>query len=191
MLVETLHIHMTATTDINLDWISRGILVALNDTGGTATTSEIKTQTGVTEGTKVPYRLKNKLAPAGLVELTRPGMDENGRTLPLEATLTNPGTELADQLEDEEDVADTPDVTDYADKLDARVTRIESQLDQLTTETDESGDEDTDLHAQITDLDRKLEALYQSMARFRDYLNERDDGGYSEYVEQQQQEADT
>ena len=181
----------TATTDVNLDWISRGILVALTDTGGTATTSEIKTQTGVTEGTKVPYRLKNKLAPAGLVELTRPGMDENGRTLPLEATLTDHGTDLAAQLADEEDVADTPDVTDYADKLDARVTRIESELDQLATDAGNSGDGSSDLQEQVTDLDRKLEALYRSMTRFRDYLNERDDGGYSEFVEQQKQEADT
>jgi uncharacterized phage infection (PIP) family protein YhgE len=190
MLVDTLHIHMattTATTDINLDWISRGILVALNDNGATTTTSEIKTLTGVTEGTKVPYRLKNKLAPAGLVELTRPGIDENGQTLPLEVTLTDHGTDLAQQLEDYEDVTDTPDITEYTDKLDARVTRIESQLDQLDTDA-ESGPDPSDLQAQLTELDEKLEALYRNMTRFRDYLNKRDDGGYSEYVEQQEQQ---
>ena len=189
MLVETLHIRMsvtTPTTDIDLDWISHGILVALNENGETATTSEIKTLTGVTEGTRVPYRLKNKLAPADLVDLTRPGLNENGETLPLEVSLTDRGQELANQLDEYEDVADTPDITEYTDQLDARLTRIESQL-EADTESEKKGD---DLEEQIADLDRKLEGLYRSMVRFRDYLNERDDGAYSEFAEQHEQPAE-
>lgn len=174
--------------DIELDWISCEILIAINKNGQTATTSEIKRLTGVEEGTKVPYRMKSVLAPADLIELTRRGVDESGQNLPLKATLTDHGAALAQKFEEADDVADTRDV--YTDKLNARLTRIESQLDQLDTDGGPTDDSLSDIQNQIDELDEKIESLYQNMVRFRDYLNERDDGGYSEYVEQIENSAE-
>jgi vacuolar-type H+-ATPase subunit I/STV1 len=164
MLVESLHIHMAATTtgsDPGLDWISRGMLIALNDNGNTGTTTEIKTLTGVTEGTKVPYRLKNTLAPAGLVDLHRPGMDENGRPLPMEATLTDEGEAVAEELQDHEDQARTPDIGEYADQLNAELTQLRSRVNDLEEIVQDRQQIDGRVADSLEELDSRLTAVEQ------------------------------
>lgn len=167
MPLDTLHIHMAASSPGSangLDWISRGMLVALDDNGNSATTTEIKRLTGVTEGTKVPYRLKNKLAPAGLVALDRPGMDENGRPLPMEATLTDEGKDVAGELQDLEDEARTPDVAEYADQLNAELTQLRSRINDLEETIQERQQLDEQVADSLEELDDRLEAVEQETA---------------------------
>jgi predicted nuclease with TOPRIM domain len=155
-------------TETGLDWISRGMLVALNDNGNSGTTSEIKTQTGVTEGTKVPYRLKNTLAPAGLVDLHRPGMDENGRPLPMEATLTKEGIEVAEELQQHEDQGRTPDLGEYADQLNAELTQLRSRLNDLEEMVQDRQQIDEQVADALEELENRLETVEQETATQND-----------------------
>lgn len=164
MLVGTLHIRMAATnpdSGTGLDWISRGMLVALSNNGDSATTTEIKTLTGVTEGTKVPYRLKNKLAPAGLVDLNRPGMDEKGRPLPMEATLTDDGAAVAEELQEHEEQTRTPDIAEYTDQLNAEVTQLRSQVNDLEETLQDRQQIDEQVADSLEELDSRLETVEQ------------------------------
>lgn len=164
MLVGSLHNHMAATSPdsgTGLDWISRGMLVALNDNGGSATTTEIKTLTGVTEGTKVPYRLKNKLAPAGFVDLNRPGMDEKGRPLPMDVTLTDDGKEVAEELQENEEQARTPDIGEYADQLNSEITQLRSRVNDLEDTLQQRQQIDEQVADSLEELDSRLETVEQ------------------------------
>jgi hypothetical protein len=164
MLAGSLHIRMAATSpdaESGLDWISRGMLVALNDNGDSATTTEIKTLTGVTEGTKVPYRLKNKLAPAGLVDLTRPGMDEKGRPLPMEVALTDDGREVAEELQEHEEQARTPNISEYADQLNSEITQLRSRVTDLEDTLQERQQIDEQVADSLEELDSRLETVEQ------------------------------
>jgi hypothetical protein len=164
ILAGSLHNHMAATSPDSgngLDWISRGVLVALNDNGDSATTTEIKTLTGVTEGTKVPYRLKNKLAPAGLVDLDRPGMDEKGRPLPMNAALTDDGKEVAEELQELEEQARTPDIGEYADQLNSELTQLRSRVTDLEDTLQQRQQIDEQVADSLEELDERLEAIEQ------------------------------
>lgn len=171
MPLDILHIHMAASNPSSatgLDWISRGMLVALADNGNSATTTELKQLTGVTEGTKVPYRLKNKLAPAGLVDLDRPGMDENGRPLPMEATLTDEGKDVAGELQDLEDEARPPDVAEYADQLNAELTQLRSRIDDLEEMVQDRQQIDEQVADALEELEGRLETVEQEAGRQND-----------------------
>lgn len=157
---------MAATSpdaESGLDWISQGMLVALNDNGDSATTTEIKTLTGVTEGTKVPYRLKNKLAPAGLVDLNRPGMDEKGRPLPMEVTLTDNGREVAEELQEHEEQARTPDIGEYADQLNSEITQLRSRVNDLEDTFQKRQQIDEQVADSLEELDERLETVEQEI----------------------------
>jgi hypothetical protein len=166
MLAAFLYIRMAATTpetESGLDWISRGVLVALDDNGASATTTEIKTLTGVSEGTKVPYRLKNILAPAGLVDLNRPGLDENGRPLPMEATLTDDGLEVAEELQEHEEQGQMPDITEYADQLNGEITQLRSRVNSLEDTIEERQQIDEQVADSLEELDDRLETVEQEI----------------------------
>ena len=166
MLTGCLHNRMatnSAEPETELDWISRGVLIALADNGDSATTTEIKTLTGVTEGTKVPYRLKNKLAPAGLVDLNRPGMDESGRPLPMEATLTDDGMEVAEELQKHEEQAQTPDIAEYADQLNGKITQLRSRVNSLEDILEERQQIDEQVADSLEELDDRLETVEQEI----------------------------
>lgn len=169
--MDSLHICMAASSTGSapgLDWISRGMLVALNDNGNSGTTSEIKSLTGVTEGTKVPYRLKNTLAPAGLVDLNRPGMDEDGRPLPMEATLTEMGVEVAEELQDLEDQTRTPDIGEYADQLNAELTQLRSRMNDLEETVQSRQQIDEQVANALEELESRLETVEQEIATQND-----------------------
>lgn len=153
----------TAEPEAELDWVSRGVLVALAGNGDSATTTEIKTLTGVTEGTKVPYRLKNKLAPAGLVELNRPGMDESGRPLPMEVTLTDDGMEVAEELQKHENEAQTSNVAEYADQLNGEITQLRSRVESLEQTLEDRQRIDEQVADSLEELDERLETVEQEI----------------------------
>jgi hypothetical protein len=173
----------------NLDWKSQEILRALYKSDGSANTTEIRTLTGIDSNDKVLYRFREKLAPQELIELEQPE-SETARPEPKVATFTQQGVEVAERIIDER--AGPADLESRVDKLEADFSRVSEQLDAATTQATADDERATeadvdDLQAQLTDLDGNLEALYTNMVRFRDYLNERDNGGYSEYVKQQEE----
>lgn len=170
-----------------LDWKSQEILRALLENGGSANTTELRALTGIDDNNPINYRYNNKLAPLGLVELTQPDAEGN-KLLPKVASLTPHGETVAETVLDQR--GESTSIGDAVEEFNARVTRIEAELDRLDTDSAAESSELADIQEQVDDLDRKLEALYQSMARFRDYLNHRDDGGYSEWAEQQEQAGD-
>ncbi|HET7323574.1 MAG TPA: hypothetical protein VFJ06_04515 [Halococcus sp.] len=171
-----------------LDWKSQEILRALLENGGSANTTELRALTGIDDNNPINYRYNNKLAPRGLVDLTQPDAEGN-KLLPKVASLTPHGETVAETVLEHR--GESTSIGDAVEEFNGRVTRIESRLDRLDTELDDSErDAVGNLEDQIDDLDRRLEALYRSMKRFRDYLNERDDGGYSEWAEEQEQDGD-
>lgn len=169
-----------------LDWRSQEILRALLENGGSANTTELRALTGIDDNNPINYRYNQKLVPRGLVELTQPEAEGN-KLLPQVATLTSRGETTAETIIEQR--GESTNIGDAVEEFNARVTRIESQIDRLDAELDDDENDDTgDLEDQIDDLDRRLEALFRSMKRFRDYLNERDDGGFSEWAEKQNDE---
>ena len=171
MLAGFLHNRMASASaglETELDWVSQGILVALAGNGDSATTTEIKTLTGVTEGTKVPYRLKNKLAPAGLVELNRPGMDESGRPLPMEVMLTDDGIEVAEELQKHEEQGQTPDITEYADQLNGEITQLRLRVNSLEDTLEQRQEIDEQVADSLEELDDRLETVEQEIPALND-----------------------
>jgi archaellum component FlaC len=175
-----------------LDWKSQEILRALLENEGSANTTELRALTGIDDNNPINYRYNNKLVPRGLVELTQPDSEAN-ELLPQVATLTSRGETVAETVIEQRGEATS--IGDAVEEFNARLTRVESQIDRLDADSDDDATADAaalnEVQEQVDDLDGKLEALRQSMVRFRDYLNARDDGGYSEWVEQQEQDEDS
>lgn len=175
-----------------LDWKSQEILRALLENEGSANTTELRALTGIDDNNPINYRYNNKLVPRGLVELTQPDSEAN-ELLPQVATLTSRGETVAETVIEQR--GETTNIGDAVEEFNARLTRVESQIDRLDADPDEDATADAaalnEVQEQVDDLDGKLEALRQSMVRFRDYLNARDDGGFSEWVEQQEQDEDS
>lgn len=174
-----------------LDWKSQEILRALLENGGSADTTELRALTGIDNNDPINYRHNNKLVPRGLVELTQPDAGPNQLVAQV-ATLTSRGETVAESVIEQR--GEETNIGDAVEQFNARLTRVESQIDRLDADSDSDSDGDpavlNELQEQVDDLDGKVEALYRNMKRFRDYLNERDDGGYSEYVQQQEQDGE-
>jgi archaellum component FlaC len=171
-----------------LDWKSQEILRALLENEGSANTTELRALTGIDDNNPINYRYNNKLVPRGLVELSQPDSEKN-ELLPQIASLTSRGEIVAESVIEQR--GDSTNIGDAVEEFNARLTRVESQIDRLDGDSDDDAAADSatvnELQQQVDDLDGKLEALRQSMVRFRDYLNARDDGGYSEWADQQEQ----
>ena len=171
-----------------LDWKSQEILRALLENEESANTTELRALTGIEKNNAINYRYNNKLVPRGLVELTQPDAEGN-KLLPKIAALTPHGEAVAENVIEQR--GEATNIGDAVEQFNARLTRVESQIDRLDADSDDDATADAaalnELQEQVDDLDGKLEALRQSMVRFRDYLNARDDGGYSEWADQQEQ----
>ncbi|RBI59379.1 hypothetical protein DMJ13_22390 [halophilic archaeon] len=166
--------------DPDLDWISRQILAAIHESDGTADTSEIKALTGVTEGTKVPYRLKNKLSPQ-FVDLMQPEMTDDGQIPPKVATLTPNGKELAEAIVEEE--FDTADLSEDLENVKADLSRLAARIDDLESDT-ETSDTPQSENVDIQKLNQGVEKLLTQMTIISDFLNEKHDGELREFAEQ-------
>jgi DNA-binding MarR family transcriptional regulator len=170
-----------------LDWKSQEILRALLENGGSANTTELRALTGIDNNDPINYRHNNKLVPRGLVELTQPDAGPNQLVAQV-ATLTPHGEAVAESVIEQR--GEETNIGDAVEQFNARLTRVESQIDRLDADSDVDPAALNELQEQVDDLDGKLEALYRNMERFRNYLNERDDGGYSEHVQQQEQDGE-
>ena len=170
----------------DLGWRSQAILAAIYEQGGSANTSQIRDATGIQGGTKVPYRMKNKLSPAGFIEIERPGLDDRGRNLPMEATLTEMGEKAAQRFVEAEDEDRLGNMTDYAEQLEAKVNRLEARIEEIESGGIGSGELDalaesierfsaSEHGAWNEDATQRFTELLYGMLALRDYLLEEGD----------------
>jgi DNA-binding MarR family transcriptional regulator len=107
----------------DLDWMSRGILTGLNEAGGTADTTEIRTKLGVKGTGSINHRIDDYLKPAELIETLRPEPDK-GRSRPKVLSLTSEGEEMVEMIREVE----SGDDEEGRLPLDQRLERLESAL---------------------------------------------------------------
>lgn len=165
-----------------LDWLSQEILRVLIENGGEANTTELRTLTGVDDNNKINYRKNAHLVPRELIEVTHQEANGN-KLLPSVASLTPRGEAVAESIVEHRD--ETTAIGDAVEAFDARLTRLEAKVDRIDTDTHSDGPSPSELQNEINETNENLQTLYQNMKFFRDYLNERDDGGFSEYTKQQ------
>lgn len=168
----------------NLDWKSQEILRAIYKNNGSATTSQIRALTGIDSNDQILYRFREKLVPRGVIELEQPE-SETARPEPKVATFTQQGVEAAERLIDER--AAPADLESRVDKLEADVSRVTDQMDEV--QVSQSGDNQIPSDVDVAELDEKTDQLLYQMGLIADYLNEMHDGGLSDY--RAEQEDDT
>lgn len=140
----------------DLDELALEVLEAVYETGGEATTSEVKRYTGIDKNARIHYRF-DKLEDAGLIEVGQ-GEAEGNRLPPKKAVLTD---EAERQVEgglfgDEEE----PTIAE-------RMNRLERRFEVLMDEFEEVRDEfrrwryneEEDREVDITELLDKMETL--------------------------------
>lgn len=156
-----------------LDQLSIRLLEVLEQSGGTATSSELKNIIGHDSTRRINYRKSEYLEPAGWIETTQPEPVEPGNFPPQEWSITEQGVEF---LESREEYPD-----EYRD-IGERVELLEDQLDGLQeqlTDVRESRERIEDIQSQLTELaaglneiedvvnSLKNDALFQSEDRRR------------------------
>jgi len=119
---------------IDIDELGIDILEALIEHGGDATSTEIRKYLGIDSSTRFNYRVREYLAPEGLIETHQPE-PEPGKYPPKEIALTSHGQEYLDSLGTEGKSGG------IADRLD----RLEEQVDGLRKENKELRDENQEL----------------------------------------------
>lgn len=162
-----------------LDWQSQEILRTLYKNDGSANTTEIRTLTGIDSNDKVLYRFREKLAPRGLIELEQPE-SATARPEPKVATFTQRGVEVTEHIIDER--AAPTDLGSRVDKLEADLSRVTDQMEAVRASeaSDDHGDGRSSA-VDLDELDEKTDQLLYQLGLIADYLNEKDDGGLSEY----------
>ncbi|WP_147464944.1 hypothetical protein [Halococcus sp. IIIV-5B] len=128
----------TGSSVTEFDWLTESILKELRSGEGEATTSDLRELTGVGKGTKINYRIDNKLEPQGFVETEQPDA-KPGKIPPKKVVLTSRGEGLADQLLDAGD-SDDLSISAELDQLRASVNKlestVESQSETITNQTE-------------------------------------------------------
>lgn len=107
-----------------LSWQSREVLKATHRKNGVATSTEIREESSLHDNRQITYRFRETSELDGLAEIRQPP-SEDGRIAPKEITLTDRGTEIADQLlnSDEQDLS--------LEYLAAQVKHIREDLDKI------------------------------------------------------------
>jgi hypothetical protein len=159
----------------NLDWKSQEILRALYKHDESANTTEVRTLTGIDSNDKVLYRFQEKLLPRELIELKQPE-SETARPEPKLATLTQHGVEVTERLIEER--AGPTDIESRVDKLESDLSRVTDQMDEA-----QSSDDDNEIPSDVdlAELDEKTDRLLYQMKLIAGFLNEKHDGGLSDY----------
>jgi len=109
---------------VDLDVLGEEMLLALDQHGGSATTSEIREFLGIDSHTKINYRIREVLTPQDLITTHQPD-GTPGNIPPKELTLTEKGSDVVDQLEQKQ--GRTENIAD-------RLTRLEEQVQSLREE---------------------------------------------------------
>jgi DNA-binding PadR family transcriptional regulator len=170
----------------NLDWKSQEILRAIYKNDGSATTSQIRALTGIDSNDQILYRFREKLVPRGLVELEQPE-SETARPEPKIASFTQQGVEVVERIIDER--AAPVDLESRVDKLEADVSRVTDQMDEVRVS--HTADNGIPSDVDVAELDEKTDQLLYQMGLIADFLNEKHDGGLSAYRAEQEDTTDT
>jgi hypothetical protein len=160
----------------NLDWKSQEILRALYKYDESANTTEIRTLTGIDSNDKVLYRFQEKLLPRELIDLEQPE-SETARPEPKLATLTQHGVEVTERLIEER--AGPTDIESRVDKLESDLSHVTEQMDEA--QSSDGDDNEIPSDVDLTELDEKTDQLLYQMGLIADFLNEKHDGGLSDY----------
>lgn len=117
------------------------ILAALDQHGGTATSTEVRKMTSLDDTDSVNYRVRETLVPNGLVTSHQP----EGRPLPpKELSITDRGQEALEAQEEERELN-----RDIAERLD----RLEGRVESLQAENHDLREENQELREQIAELE--------------------------------------
>lgn len=156
--------------DSSLDWKSQAILVSLNEAGGSASTTEIRTLTGIDNNDIVRYRFTEKLAKQGLIETHR-GESDGTQLAPTIATLTEAGQERAERLDEERE--SSMDLSDEVEQLRAELKTLQTRVDKV---------EESAASVEVNDLTERVDLLWEGMAAIRDYLRGEHDADLESYL---------
>lgn len=161
---------MTQTTvnGVALDWKAQEVLEAIVESGGEASTSEVKHYTGLERNEVVKYRFA-KLAEAGIIK-TRQPESENGRPAAKVATLTDEG----DSLLSDGGLDFEVNPGDDALTLDERVERVEKQLKRMRSTYGEVKERIVEIEDEVDDHDEDLDDLVEDIKNVKKFLAEKD-----------------
>ena len=107
-----------------LSWQSREVLKTTQQKNGIATSTEIREGSSLHDNRQITYRFKETSELDGLAEIRQPPSEDDG-IAPKEITLTERGTEIAEQLlnSDEQDLS--------LEYLAAQIEQIRGELDTI------------------------------------------------------------
>ncbi|WP_157744254.1 helix-turn-helix domain-containing protein [Halopenitus persicus] len=149
---------MATINNVELDWKAQDVLEALVENGGEATTSEVKSYTGLERNEVIKYRF-GKLAEAGLVETHQPEA-RNGRPAAKVARLTDAAEELLDgdgEVDLEVEVGDD-DLT-----IDERMERLEKQMAPIRETYGEVKKRVAELEEAVEEHDEELDGIAEEI----------------------------
>lgn len=153
----------------DLDWMSREILLSLDEKGGPADVSEIRIHLGVENVQSINYRIKEKLVPKEYIDVMRP-KPKNCKPQPKVLTLTSRGKEIAELLRGDDESNDP----DAQLPLDGRLERIESF-------------QEAPLGMWGMDKQKEYEAQLEATRLVRDFLLKKHGDEFRKYVEKNSQ----
>lgn len=126
---------------VELDLLGVKILEALEEHGGEAPSTDLRNYLGVEKRARFNYRVREYLAPEGLIEATQPD-PEPGNIPPQELRLTERGRQYLSEVDSEGLVPEG-----IVERLD----RLEEQVDGLRSENKKLREENEELKETIRD----------------------------------------
>ena len=175
---------MATINNVELDWKAQDVLEALVDNGGEATTSEVKTYTGLERNEVIKYRFK-KLSEAGLVETYQPE-SRNGRPAAKVARITDAAEEL---LDGDGEVDLEVGVADDELTIDERMERLEKQMKRVRDTYGQVKQRIVELEDEVDSHDEDLDDLAESIEHVKNAVDagaprdDKDEGGLATELE--------
>lgn len=181
-----------ALDNLELDWKSQAILAALAETDQETTTSELSGLTGIEDNRKILYRIREKLGPAGLVEIVDTDQQVGGGQIPpTRARLTDEGKQLAQELDEER--GRVTDVTERIESIEADLSKVEHVQEELSElqarikrleGTDDMEQSEEGMQEEVEELNRRVSFLWDAVLAIRKYLETEHDVDLKEYIEE-------
>lgn len=155
--------------DVELDWKAREVLEAVVETGGEATTGEVKKYTGLEWNNSVLDRFE-KLERAGLVEVGRVEDEEWEREIPAPrvARVTETGREMFEDGELGLEV----EAGDEELTMDERVLRLEKQVGRMRDTYGQVKQRIVELEGEVEEHDEDLDELAEGLENVKRFIAE-------------------
>jgi predicted transcriptional regulator len=145
------------------------ILEKLMQEDGEATTSQLRKGTGVDKN-RANYLLDQKFVEHGIVEKENRGMDAKGRPLPNRYELTDRGKRiLEEQIHRLDEKEAGKDIEEEIEAAKTGIERLENRLDAIEGA---GTDKDRELEKRITDIEERVEMMWQGFTAMREYLRQ-------------------